>query len=378
MLSKETKGIFINTFRSIDDEDYEQGLYQISVQPYVRWSSSFAEPDASVPRQVESFVYQGPCLVDILAVSGATLESRQHWHAWETSSSDIEGCIRMHSPSILRPGMPLSDPKVAILCLVDELAGEGYTGVPRKVTHFVGGPKEYDDCKLLAKRKYLQCALALADLGRAGVRGFHSGHSDAYYAVLLRTKQLPLPGLSAKEYSRQLARVTGDVVMSCMLDRAPRPPPVAPREPVLEEALLDEVAGDEVGGGPAHDAGAAGELEDAVVDHEVAGDEGVPEPREFVADVPREILGQHVMRIKGRSHSGWSYNDRIGVRCSNKTHRTCTKSRSLALGVDVFGPRAAEIFLATWLSHGHKPEKEHREYLPSVADMRAYLACEDA
>lgn len=83
---------------------------------------------------------------------------------------------------------------------------------------------------------------------------------------------------------------------------------------------------------------------------DVAGDDDAAGAGVAVVEVPREIMGQEVKRIRGRHGGGWSYHDRISVRCNIAAHPNCNKSRSLALDVDLFGPTAAETFLSTWLA----------------------------
>ena len=92
--------------------------------------------------------------------------------------------------------------------------------------------------------------------------------------------------------------------------------------------------------------------------------------------VPDAILGQRVQRILGRAGGGYHYHARIGVRCNNAAHGDCGRTRSTALLQDVFGPRAAEYYLATWLSQSDRPAdgpNGHRAYKPTVANIRAYL-----
>lgn len=91
-----------------------------------------------------------------------------------------------------------------------------------------------------------------------------------------------------------------------------------------------------------------------------------------------EILGQRVRRIKGRHHGGWSYHDRIHVKCKCPEHDgDCEKSRSLALDVDIFGGDAALFFLSVWLLAGASLNSdEHKAFVPSRAEMRAFVTLE--
>ena len=78
--------------------------------------------------------------------------------------------------------------------------------------------------------------------------------------------------------------------------------------------------------------------------------------------------------VPGRNDDTWTYADRLKVKCPE--HEDCTRSRSLALGIDKYGPRAAEAFLAVWLQHAHVSRREHREFKPTNAQMQAYLVGE--
>ena len=128
-----------------------------------------------------------------------------------------------------------------------------------------------------------------------------------------------------------------------------------------DQAAPDEVAGEEEGG------------EQVPVDEVVGeGEGGGVVPGLLLDGVAREILGCTVKRIKGRHAGGWSYADRISISCCH--HDSCSRSRSLALDVDLFGPRSAEFFLVAWLQVGPLigPEK-HGKHVPTRAEVRAYL-----
>ena len=139
--------------------------------------------------------------------------------------------------------------------------------------------------------------------------------------------------------------------------------------PAAPEPLDDDVVGD-----PEDEVADAPEIPDAeaAAVHEPVGDGLVAD---LGVEVPREICGQHVKRVKGRNSGGWSYHDRIAVICPNVNHASCTKSRSLALDVDVFGVGAARIYLATWIEAADRmDQRAHKAFIPNRAQMREYLA----
>jgi hypothetical protein len=365
--------LILKTFKTITDEDFEEGLFSISVQPFSRWRG-FDEP-AGLPAEAEVFVYQDPSLTDILGlIGGAKLDRRSTWHEWQTRPSDVEGCVCLHDPRPLRPNMSLQNTKVPVLALVDALASE-YIGVQRNTLHSATSPKEYDARFLLRKRSYLQCVLALPDLLRAGVESFSSCHTSAYYSLLLGTHKLPLPGLAAKAYKRDLAKSQGDVLSCRLLDRMV-PAPAAREPAAVVEAIDDEIAGDEEGPPPALEPARVPERVAVVevVGADVAGDCVGEAVAKALVEVPRDIMGQAVKRVRGRDSGGWSYRDRIAISCRNPAHTSCSKSRSLALDLDVFGPTAAVIFLSTWLSFSDTDERIHKKMVPTRAEMRAFIS----
>ncbi len=227
----------------------------------------------------------------------------------------------------------------------------------------------------MRKRSYLQCVLALPDLLRAGVESFSSCHTSAYYSLLLGTHKLPLPGLAAKAYKRDLAKSQGDVLSCRLLDRMV-PAPAAREPAAVVEAIDDEIAGDEEGPPPALEPARVPERVAVVevVGADVAGDCVGEAVAKALVEVPRDIMGQAVRRVRGRDSGGWSYRDRIAISCRNPAHTSCSKSRSLALDLDVFGPTAAVIFLSTWLSLSDTDERIHKKMVPTRAEMRAFIS----
>ena len=124
---------------------------------------------------------------------------------------------------------------------------------------------------------------------------------------------------------------------------------------------LDDVAGDsgsdEVAAAPPPVVVAPGPLEDLPVDH-----------------VPAEICGALVKILPG--HVAKGYHRRIQVKCNVEGHAGCnTKSRSLNLATDQWGPRAAEFFIGAWLTAGAgMSSEEHKVYKPTDAQIAAYAA----
>ena len=164
-------------------------MHAMSLQPFTVWSQDFSTTEnMALPNGVDVFEFHAPSLVDIIEATGGRLEARLNWHVWRSSPSDVEGCVHLDSPQLLRPSSKLSDANVPVLALVDQLYSLGFTDVLRLCTHTAGDAKIFDARRLPSKRCYLQCVLALQDLLAAGVPSFKSNKSQWFYKVLLKTK----------------------------------------------------------------------------------------------------------------------------------------------------------------------------------------------
>jgi hypothetical protein len=54
----------------------------------------------------------------------------------------------------------------------------------------------------------------------------------------------------------------------------------------------------------------------------------------------------------------------------------CGKTRSLAIDLDIFGPRSAEHFLACWLAKSDHAwiQGDHNKWAPSLDEVRLFIA----
>ena len=59
---------------------------------------------------------------------------------------------------------------------------------------------------------------------------------------------------------------------------------------------------------------------------------------------PEILLGVRLLKGNGKHDSGWSYFDRLAVSCPNPEHVRCSRSRSVALQMDVHGRNALLCF----------------------------------
>ena len=73
------------------------------------------------------------------------------------------------------------------------------------------------------------------------------------------------------------------------------------------------------------------------------------------------------------------YAERLSVRCPNPDHRKCHVSRSVKMDVAAFGPTGVLDWLQCWLADAFLvTEEQHRQFKPTVADVRAWRATRDA
>lgn len=361
VLSLESRPLLVPTYRTAEDEDCEKSIYTMSVQNFEAWGSVASELDAKA--EVDVYIFSEPEMVDLLGITKGTVAGRDEWHAWSTKPSDVDGCLTLFSPKRIEPQMKLSDPGIPVLSLLDTLHGVGWTEHNGKLQHTPGSAKSYDSRNLASSRPYLQCLVSSAELFGAGVTGFPSGLSSSYYKLLLATKRDVPAAVSAKECQKRLARLEGDVLELAALDREALPPADQPARPPHRPPALEDV---DVAGDLPPDADDR-EVQGQQLDIGVAGDDV-----EEVLAMPESIAGCPIIFVKGRADDSWKYHDRWKVCCPNVEHGQCSKSRSVRLQTDIFGPRACEFFLHAWaLKADSMSASEHRGYVPTVAEIRA-------
>ena len=125
------------------------------------------------------------------------------------------------------------------------------------------------------------------------------------------------------------------------------------------------IADDEVDGDPGDGAAEINcvDIEDPG-DGAAIGDEEVDGDQEDDYEYPTSIGGVHVTME--------SHGVDKGLRVTCPHHANCRCYRSVRLDVDIFGRRAAEFFIQTWLAHPEKPD--HNTWKPSRSDIRSFLA----
>ena len=106
----------------------------------------------------------------------------------------------------------------AILCFLDPLARQEWDGRSALVRHEKDGPKMPDCCALIQSRFDFQALLQRIALMAAGARSFHSGHTQAFYHLLLNPRSVRDPLGSAVQPT---PRAEGDATSLAWLKTAP-------------------------------------------------------------------------------------------------------------------------------------------------------------
>ena len=155
--------------------------------------------------EYQCFSFSDPEQLDILTVTGSESNCRKDMRKWATGRAEVEGCIKLHSSEAVVCPLPLHNQKVPILCLLDELHHQGYTGHAGVLVHTAISPLQYDSRSPLGKRFYYQALLCRDELFGRCVLQFRSTDPSARFELLLKTKG-PIPeGLKAAEYKERVA-----------------------------------------------------------------------------------------------------------------------------------------------------------------------------
>jgi hypothetical protein len=323
-----------------------------------------------------------PCFVNVFELFSTRLENRSSFLCWSQGESDLDGCINLHSPQPVTCKLALSNSKVPVACLLDKLEECEFTGRSSLVRHTRSSGLFYDQRNPYSKRSYFQCVLASKELFARGQTQFRSDRSAAFYQLMLRSRELPVPeNLSALECGTRLTAI-GDVgvVFKALCAQAVKPNnllvPLFDRPARARTLALmnhdPDIDGDcEQGDGNMVQQPDDGDDDDGSPAAEVAPDiDGDVDGDGGGLDLPQDILG---CRVFVESHNP---RDR-GLRVTCCHHEGCKKFRSLNQDVEVFGPRAAFMFLETWVSRAHSVA-DHAAYKPSRRDIRQYLASKNS
>jgi hypothetical protein len=135
LLSLEERNIVVQTFHDADEEQCH--LYNVSVQIMERWRPLDSEDGTPLGSTLDVFVVEEPVSIDILRLCGSQISARASFLGWQVGESDLDGCIALHTPEVLKPSIDLLDPKAPALALVDRLLELEFEPVQRIVKHEV-------------------------------------------------------------------------------------------------------------------------------------------------------------------------------------------------------------------------------------------------
>lgn len=111
--------------------------------------------------------------VDITVICGSDPSVRSLFLQWTYIPSLITGSCELVEPETVSPSIPLSDPKIPVLCLMVALGAIGVTPDAGKQVYTPGGDKLYDPRGVASTRSYCQRLLAADELFRMGCCCIH-------------------------------------------------------------------------------------------------------------------------------------------------------------------------------------------------------------
>ena len=168
VLSKSTKLVRVQCF---DSQGHGQDLMW-TLQHFEMWRGQEVVME---PSHMEVFCTSEPVGGDMLRLLGTNPGLRPLIKIWKEGVSDLDGCKLLTEPRVLAYKKPLSDPRVPILALVDELTSKRYVGVRRQLTHSRTSAKSFDLRDLPSKRCYLQVLVAAPRFSEQACQRFRAG-----------------------------------------------------------------------------------------------------------------------------------------------------------------------------------------------------------
>ena len=332
------------------------------------------DEDSSRLHGGDFFAFEEPKTFDVVGSTAARPSDRELCLEWEPTESAVPCCVRLCRPRPLRPpaSWKLSDARVPALCLLDVLLERGFAPQSRRAIHKKGGEELFDDRKPTSKKSYLRCVIASAELFEAGVPEFSSLQTNAFFEYLLKHRRLPPPNLSAKQLRLLMKEDAIDMPSPLSLDCHTADPPVALPKLTDPDIACDVDVGDKVDV-VMSETGIVGSADD-MKSHEADADAvaaEAPEAPSSAVEWPLEVEGVRCYFKKAKHDGGWSYHDRLLVKCP--FHEGCARSRSTALQVSTFGQKAAVYYLGVWVRAAWMPVGEHRAFQPDAESMRAYM-----
>ena len=376
LLNIQSKIVLVPTFRN--KQTMSKPVWNVQPMTLMRL-------DETNQTSIEVFADGEPASFDPIQYLSDQLPDRMDFKIWDTKVSDYEGCITLHNVRTPVPRSPLTSSRASVLALQDALERQEYIGVARKISHWQRAGKFFDIRALESKRTYLQAVLSCQWLYAHGQKQFDSGRPAAYYdAIMKRPGKIDAKatGKQCKELMDQLEKGNESVALPAL------PAPTAPTKKRL--LAVDDIDGDD-GGGP------AAKRQPPPIDDGIDPDEGdvkstssssssssnsrssktpsksrdggsVDGDSSDGPEIPEIILGQTVTKERHRSGDE-------GLRVHCPIHwRACREFASLRKYTERYGPDAAQIILATWITLGRDMDKaKHSKHRPTGAEVKTYI-----
>lgn len=134
----------------------EVALYKVTVQPVELWAPLVGAAIGRV-QELHVFLVEEPSDIDIMEILGTGLAIRKRVHRWDSGDSDVSGCLRFQSRSVVSVNLPLESPSIPCLALMDVLSANGWVGVQHKCEHSRHSIKEFDGRKRIRNAHICKC-----------------------------------------------------------------------------------------------------------------------------------------------------------------------------------------------------------------------------
>ena len=377
ILGLETRNILVETWKT---RLKQPGLFNIRVQSLECWKSFGVDS-----QETNVFVVEDPAELDVVAFCGADPEVRRNMFVWDACESDVDSCLGLTNPRLLKPPMPLGSPSIPVLTLMDELVSLGFAPVQGRVVHSRETALEFDIRHAPSKRSYYQCVLGREFIWDNGNPSFDSTRMHAYYRLLLNATGPIDVTLTGKALKRKLdelqpadpfkIRVLELRARELAVVAAPAREPDDDVTPDIADVALAHEPPSPVVSSASHKPTSSNTSSDSTSDSSSDSDASASVAGDVAHDdaaIPTVFLGAKVL-TEAHKHRPESLG--LRVKCTNSAHLGCNKFRQQDLWVGTFGPQAAALFIETWLSRALvMSAAEHKKWRPSISDVRAYIA----
>lgn len=309
---------------------------------------------------------------------------------WDTSASDVAGCVTLVNPRHVQPETPRSSPSCPTLLILEDLTRQGWKPIHQVCMHTPENmlQRQLSTIDGASKKFYYQCLLRLGDLFKTGVTCLPSNEPQSFYKVLLSGRCVE-PGKGHKYYDNILRNA----------QEAPEPPLAIadaeeevkmledfvqePTEPLAIEDFFEPVRQprkrtrtpavpvEDLLPPPPSPPALVGDLVEDVGEGDGADAATAEEEWQW----PRVVDGARVRR-EHWNEPGKAY-VRYGIVCTH--HARCLKFRNAGPAqIARHGRIEPFAYLAAWHMRGPEAQSasEHNALRPTLAQQDAWLRAE--